>query len=64
MSRDLELKFAVGPAFVLPDLTGAGAVARMYALPTRDLRATYWDTVDRRLARWAGVGRDRLSHSA
>jgi CHAD domain-containing protein len=52
VSRDLELKFAVGPAFVLPDLTGAGAVARMYALPTRDLRATYWDTVDRRLARW------------
>jgi CHAD domain-containing protein len=52
VSRDLELKFAVGPAFVLPDLTGAGAVARMYALPGRDLRATYWDTVDRRLARW------------
>jgi CHAD domain-containing protein len=52
VSRDLELKFAVGPAFVLPDLTGAGAVARMYALPSHDERATYWDTVDRRLARW------------
>jgi CHAD domain-containing protein len=59
VSRDLELKFAVGPAFVLPDLTGAGTVARMFALPSHDVRATYWDTVDRRLARWGITLRHR-----
>ena len=62
MSRDLELKFAVGPAFVLPDLTGAGSVARMYALPSDDGRATYWDTVDRRLARWGITLRHRTGN--
>jgi CHAD domain-containing protein len=61
VSRDLELKFAVGPAFVLPDLTGAGTVARMFALPSHDVRATYWDTVDRRLARWGITLRHRSS---
>ena len=59
MSHDLELKFAVGPAFVLPDLTGAGSVARMQAVPSRELRSTYYDTVDRRLARWGITIRHR-----
>ncbi|HET9497512.1 MAG TPA: CYTH and CHAD domain-containing protein [Candidatus Limnocylindria bacterium] len=59
MSQPLELKFAVGPAFVLPDLTGAGSVARMQAMPSRDLRSTYYDTVDRRLARWGITLRHR-----
>ena len=51
MSDELELKFAVGRAFAIPDLIGAGSVTEVQPLPIQDLRATYYDTVDRRLAR-------------
>ncbi len=59
MSTELELKFAVGRAFAMPDLIGAGSVAEMLPLPTQELRATYYDTVDRRLARWGITLRHR-----
>jgi len=59
VSDELELKFAVGRAFSMPDLAGVGSVARMLPLPTQELRATYYDTVDRRLARWGITLRHR-----
>ena len=43
----------------MPDLIGAGSVAEMLPLPTQELRATYYDTVDRRLARWGITLRHR-----
>ncbi len=59
MSRELELKFAVGRAFAMPDLIGAGSVANVLPIPTQELEATYYDTVDRRLARWGITLRHR-----
>lgn len=67
MSTELELKFAVGRAFAMPDLIGAGSVAEVLPMPTQELRATYYDTVDRRLARWGITLRHRSgegSHAA
>lgn len=48
---ELELKFAVGRAFAMPDLAGAGTVASVRSLPAQELSAVYYDTIDRRLAR-------------
>ncbi len=59
MSHELELKFAVGRAFAMPDLVGAGSVANVLPVPTQELEATYYDTVDRRLARWGITLRHR-----
>ncbi len=59
MSTELELKFAVGRAFAMPDLIGAGSVAEVLPMPTQELQATYYDTVDRRLARWGITLRHR-----
>ena len=59
MSEELELKFAVGRAFAMPDLIGAGSVANVLPIPTQELEATYYDTVDRRLARWGITLRHR-----
>jgi CHAD domain-containing protein len=59
VSDELELKFAIGRAFAVPDLVGAGAVAEVEPIPAQELRATYYDTVDRRLARWGITLRHR-----
>ena len=64
VSRELELKFAVGRAFAMPDLIGAGSVARVLPIPTQELEATYYDTVDRRLARWGITLRHRTANGA
>lgn len=63
MTAELELKFAVGRAFSLPDLAGVGSVAVVVPLPTQELRATYYDTVDRRLARWGITLRHRTGEN-
>jgi CHAD domain-containing protein len=63
VSDGVDLKFTVGPAFVLPDLTGAGSVARMQATPPQELRETLYDTVDRRLARWGITLRHRAGEA-
>ncbi len=49
--RELELKLAVDDPFVTPALPPGGDVAGMEELPALDLRATYYDTHDLRLAR-------------
>src|SRR6266540_1311765 len=50
-----ERKFQVGDRFTMPDLAGtAPAGGQVVPLPAVTLRATYYDTADRRLAR-AGV---------
>ncbi|HEY7737757.1 MAG TPA: CYTH and CHAD domain-containing protein [Candidatus Limnocylindria bacterium] len=59
MTTELELKFAVGRAFAIPDLVGAGSVSEVEPIPIQELRATYYDTVDRRLARWGITLRHR-----
>ena len=64
VSRELELKFAVGRAFAMPDLIGAGSVARVLPIPTQELEATYYDTVDRRLARWGITLRHRTANGS
>lgn len=50
--RELELKFGVHASFTVPafDEEPSG-VAQMEKLPSQDLRATYYDTEDLRLAR-------------
>ena len=60
---ELELKFAVGRTFSMPDLTGAGAVVSVRSLPAQELHAVYYDTVDRRLAR-SGITLRRRSGEA
>ena len=60
---ELELKFAVGRTFTVPDLTGAGAVVSVRSLPAQELHAVYYDTVDRRLAR-SGITLRRRSGEA
>ena len=53
--RERELKLAVNPTFMLPDLTDAElGVLELRDLPELDLVSTYHDTADLRLAR-AGV---------
>ena len=50
--RELELKLSVDDPFVTPALRPEGVdVAGMEELPPLDLRATYYDTADLRLAR-------------
>jgi CHAD domain-containing protein len=49
--RELELKFAVHEPFTIPDVAVDGAVASVNAQPKVELRATYYDTEDLRLAR-------------
>jgi CHAD domain-containing protein len=47
-----ERKYEVEPRFAVPDLTGCVPDGgQVVALPPATLRATYYDTVDRRLAR-------------
>ncbi len=45
----------------MPDLIGAGSVANVLPIPTQELEATYYDTVDRRLARWGITLRHRTA---
>ncbi len=54
MGIEREIKLAAPPHFELPDLTDAIPDAVVTAIPSRRLRATYWDTPDLRLSR-AGV---------
>ena len=50
--RELEVKLSVDDPFVTPPLTEATTgIAGMQELPAQDLRATYYDTADLRLAR-------------
>jgi CHAD domain-containing protein len=51
MGIEREIKLAAPPHFELPDLTDAIPDAVVTAMPSRRLRATYWDTPDLRLAR-------------
>ena len=51
MAIEREIKLAAPPHFALPDLTEAIPDAVVTAIPSRRLRATYWDTPDLRLAR-------------
>lgn len=60
--RETELKFAVHPAFVVPD--AFPDVANLEPLPTLNLRATYYDTDDLRLARWGITLRYRKGEPA
>jgi inorganic triphosphatase YgiF len=51
-ARERELKLAVTESFMLPDLTDDGlGVLEVRELPELDLRSTYHDTADLRLAR-------------
>ena len=50
--REVELKLAVDPSFVVPDVGSPEArITRMEELPTQNLRAVYFDTKDLNLAR-------------
>jgi CHAD domain-containing protein len=51
MGIEREIKLAAPPHFELPDLADAIPDAVVTAMPSRRLRATYWDTPDLRLAR-------------
>jgi CHAD domain-containing protein len=51
MGIEREIKLAAPPHFELPDLVDAIPDAVVTAIPSRRLRATYWDTPDLRLAR-------------
>jgi CHAD domain-containing protein len=51
MGIEREIKLAAPPHFELPDLADAIPDAVVTAIPSRRLRATYWDTPDLRLAR-------------
>ncbi len=51
MGIEREIKLAAPPHFELPDLADAIPDAVVSTLPSRRLRATYWDTPDLRLAR-------------
>jgi CHAD domain-containing protein len=57
--REREVKLSVAPDFDVPDLGDptAGIVAE--PAPTRQLRTTYYDTADLRLARWGASLRYR-----
>jgi CHAD domain-containing protein len=58
--RELELKLSVDDPFVTPALRPDGVdVAGMEELPELDLRATYYDTPDLRLARHGATLRHR-----
>ncbi|MBA4170961.1 MAG: CYTH domain-containing protein, partial [Chloroflexi bacterium] len=48
---EVELKLAVHGTFSLPDLTVDPSVAEVRQDEPQDLWASYWDTVDLRLAR-------------
>lgn len=49
--REVELKLAADPGYVIPDLSADPAVGQIVELPSRNLRTTYYDTEDLRLAR-------------
>lgn len=49
--RETEVKFAVHGSFTLPDFDGEAPVAEVVQLPDLELKATYYDTPDLRLAR-------------
>jgi CHAD domain-containing protein len=53
------LKLGVGSSFVLPDLDGVVEGVHAEDMPPADLKATYFDTEDLRLARWGGTLRFR-----
>jgi CHAD domain-containing protein len=50
--RERETKLSVAPDLALPDLSDAGNGVVAESLPVRQLRTTYYDTADLRLARW------------
>lgn len=50
--REVERKFRVTGAFVLPDLAALPDVARIEARPTFTMSNVYYDTPDLRLFRW------------
>src|SRR5918994_3859442 len=49
--RELEYKFTVHPSFVVPRFEGDAGVHVVTELPEQELRSTYLDTADLRLAR-------------
>jgi CHAD domain-containing protein len=62
--RELELKLSVDDPFVTPALRPEGVdVAGMEELPELDLRATYYDTPDLRLARHGATLRYRTGEA-
>lgn len=64
MPVEEETKLQVPDGFVLPDLTGLAAAASVAELPALELRATYWDTDDLRLAREGITLRHRTGEGA
>ena len=62
--REVELKLAVEGSFVMPPLFHDGlGVAEVEELPTLDMRSTYYDTSDLRLARSGVTLRHRTGES-
>ncbi len=57
MAVEREVKLLAPPGFVMPDLGGV-------ALPDQQLKATYYDTPDLRLARWGTSLRYRTGEGA
>ncbi len=49
--RERERKLALPGRFLMPELRLDGAAVEVVSLPSQDLRATYYDTADLRLAR-------------
>ena len=56
--REVELKFRVGPEFVVPPITVPG-VSSIDQVPSFAMRNTYFDTADLRLFRWGVTLRRR-----
>jgi CHAD domain-containing protein len=50
--RERETKLEVAPEFTVPDLADTDGGMRLEPLPARQVRTTYYDTPDMRLARW------------
>ena len=59
MSIERELKLAAPPGYHLPALDGLGDGIVAVRVADQDLRATYYDTPDLRLARWGVTLRHR-----
>ena len=60
-SVEREVKLGAWAGLELPDLDGAVEGSRAELLPALRLTATYYDTVDLRLARWGVTVRHRMS---
>ena len=59
-----EVKLGAWAGLALPDLSGVAADIKVVALPTQRLSATYYDTVDLRLARWGVTVRHRSTEAS